>query len=104
MKKSAFQLMGLCLMLTISDAGPAQTGVASNEWAPLFDGETLAGWRANENSETFRVQDGMIVAQGRRSHLFYAGPVANHNFTNFELMAEVKTRGPEHLQIPRQGQ
>jgi len=91
MKKSAFQLMGLCLMLTISDAGPAQTGVASNEWAPLFDGETLAGWRANENSETFRVQDGMIVAQGRRSHLFYAGPVANHNFTNFELMAEVKT-------------
>jgi hypothetical protein len=87
MKQSVFQWMGLCLVMTAGHASP----VKSNEWVPLFDGKTLAGWRANENSETFSVQDGMIVAQGRRSHLFYVGPVANHNFTNFELKADVKT-------------
>ena len=90
MKKSVFQWMGLCLVMMIGFTCPAKAA-ANNEWIPLFDGKTLAGWKANENEETFSVQDGMIVAQGRRSHLFYAGPVANHDFTNFELKAEVKT-------------
>ena len=90
MKKSIFQLTGLCLILTLGCALSAKAA-AGKEWVSLFDGRTLAGWQANENEVTFSARDGMIVAQGQRSHLFYVGPVADHDFTNFELSAEVKT-------------
>jgi hypothetical protein len=86
MKKVTARLVALSLILTAAHSARA-TGV----WIALFDGKTLDGWKAGENSETFRVQDGMIVAQGPRGHLFYVGPVANHEFKNFELKAEVKT-------------
>ncbi len=33
----------------------------------------------------------MIVAHGPRAHLFYEGPVQNHNFKNFELKVRVMT-------------
>jgi hypothetical protein len=38
------------------------------------------------------IQDGEIITKGPRSHLFYTGPVANHDFKNFEFSAEVLTR------------
>ena len=60
-------------------------------WVSLFDGESLNGWKAGENPETFRVEDGMIVANGKRAHLFYQGEVGDHNFTDFEFRAEVMT-------------
>lgn len=60
-------------------------------WQLLFDGKTLDGWKPSENQGTFTVQDGCIVAFGKRSHLFYLGPVQNHDFKNFELQLEVKT-------------
>jgi predicted SPOUT superfamily RNA methylase MTH1 len=60
-------------------------------WHSLFDGETLNGWKASENKETFSVRDGMIVAHGPRSHLFYVGPVQNADFKNFEFKADVMT-------------
>jgi hypothetical protein len=62
------------------------------EWVDLFDGQTLAGWKASEHPETWRVEDGCLVARGARSHLFYEGPVGNHDFQNFELLAEVRTQ------------
>jgi hypothetical protein len=34
----------------------------------------------------------MIVVDGPRSHLFYVGPVENHDFRNFEWRADVMTR------------
>jgi histidinol phosphatase-like PHP family hydrolase len=68
-----------------------QPTLANNEWIDLFDGKTLDGWRASENQGTFQVEDGIIVANGTRSHLFYEGNVNNHSFKNFELIAEVKT-------------
>jgi hypothetical protein len=64
---------------------------ASDGWISLFDGKSLNGWKVNENPETFSVVDGAIVANGPRSHLFYNGPVANHNFKNFEFKATVMT-------------
>lgn len=64
---------------------------SDGEWISLFDGESLDGWRANENTETFSVSDGRIVADGPRSHLFYVGEVENHNFTDFEFKADVMT-------------
>ncbi len=70
------------------DAG---VSILVEPWIPLFDGVSLAGWRAAEHAETWRVEQGALVAQGPRSHLFYAGPVGNSDFRNFELVAEFKT-------------
>jgi len=51
----------------------------------------MDGWKASESQATFSVKDGAIVVFGRRSHLFYVGLVANHNFKNFEFEADVMT-------------
>ena len=61
------------------------------EWISLFDGKSLADWKVNENPATFSVADGAIVAHGDRAHLFYMGPVKDHNFKNFEFQAQVMT-------------
>jgi hypothetical protein len=37
------------------------------------------------------VEDGKIVVHGPRSHLFYVGPIHNHDFKNFEIKADVMT-------------
>ena len=57
----------------------------------LFDGKSLDGWKVNENPETFKVEDGNIVVNGKVSHAFYDGPVRNHEFKDFHLKAEVMT-------------
>lgn len=70
---------------------PAFASETSDGWIPLFDGKSLEGWKANENPASIKVQDGMIVCEGPRSHLFYVGKVNNADFKNFELSAEVMT-------------
>lgn len=65
---------------------------ATAEPLSLFDGETLEGWRVTtENPSSFRVEDGAIVAEGPRAHLFYEGEHGTE-FTDFELSLSVKTR------------
>ncbi len=64
---------------------------AQDGWIPLFDGKTLDGWKVGENASTFSVQDGAIVVFGPRAHLYYAGPVENHTFKDFEWKADVMT-------------
>jgi hypothetical protein len=62
-------------------------------WYHLFDGKTLEGWKAAEESKAFKVKNGLIVAGGTKlAHLYYVGPILNAKFKNFELKAEVKTR------------
>lgn len=68
-------------------AGPSNDG-----WIPLFDGQTLTGWKASENPATFSVATGEIVVHGPRAHLFYDGPVMDHEFKDFELKADVLTK------------
>ncbi len=63
----------------------------NNKWISLFNGKSFADWRANDNASTFSVDSGMIIVHGATSHLFYEGPVMNHNFKNFEFKARVKT-------------
>lgn len=75
--------LGACA--TVPAPANAQTSVS------LFDGETLSGWRVTEeNPDSFRVEDGAIVAEGPRAHLFYDGPHGTA-FTDFELTLKVKT-------------
>ncbi|TWT79179.1 hypothetical protein CA13_05770 [Planctomycetes bacterium CA13] len=64
----------------------------SEDWISLFDGKSFDGWKVNENRGTWSVQDGCLVTEGPRSHLFYEGPVAKHDFKNFEYQLQVKTR------------
>ena len=80
-------LLSNCQLVLAKEAGGKEEG-----WISLFDGETLNGWKASENKDTFSVRDGMIVVDGPRSHLFYVGPVENANFKNFELKADVMTK------------
>src|SRR5689334_8528596 len=61
------------------------------KWASLFDGKTLNGWRVGANANTFKVENGTIVANGETAHLFYEGPVMDHNFRNFEFKTQVMT-------------
>jgi hypothetical protein len=65
---------------------------ADDEWTPLFDGKSLKGWIPSENRGSWKVVDGMLAADGGRSHLFYSGPVRNADFKNFEMRVEVMTR------------
>lgn len=62
-----------------------------DEWISLFDGKTLNNWKASEHPSTFSVTDGKIQVFGERAHLFYEGPVSNHDFKNFEFKLSVMT-------------
>ena len=77
--------------LAAADAKPNTLTEAEKTagWKLLFDGKTLDGWKASENQGSFTVQDGELVVFGKRSHLFYTGPIANHDFKNFELSLDI---------------
>ena len=74
-------------VLLFSAALHAQDG----QWVSLFDG-TINGWKVGDNATTFKIDSGMIIVNGNVAHLFYDGPVGNHDFKNFEFKAEVMTR------------
>lgn len=91
-------LVGLTIALcSLSPAFAAEPNVLSPEekaagWHLLFDGHSLDGWKASETPGSFSVVDGTLVVKGPRSHLFYVGDLAGHDFKNFELSAEVLTK------------
>ncbi|MFN8253448.1 MAG: DUF1080 domain-containing protein [Ferruginibacter sp.] len=60
-------------------------------WVSLFDGKTLDGWKVGDNAKTFWVEKGAIAVNGDVAHLFYDGPVQQHQFKNFEFKADVMT-------------
>ncbi|WP_231740843.1 family 16 glycoside hydrolase [Thalassoglobus neptunius] len=53
----------------------------------IWDGETFDDWTINESPETWKIEDGAIVCNGPRSHVFYTGDLAP--FKNFELKVDV---------------
>jgi len=58
----------------------------------LMDGKSFDGWKlAEENPQTWTIEDGAFVAHGNRCHLFYVGDQAP--FKDFDLKVEVMT-GP----------
>ena len=84
--------MKLSLAMLLFSAGfftncPAED---AEGFTSLFDGKTLSGWRtAEENTNSWKVLDGMLVCDGPRCHLFYEGDAAP--FKDFHFIAEVKT-------------
>ena len=76
----------LTLVLSVSNLSAAEK---DSGWVSIFDGKSMKGWKANENTETWKFEDGNLVCHGPRSHLFYMGD--KKPFVNFEFKAEVMT-------------
>ncbi len=81
----------IALMTLTTLAAFAQQAGDDDGWVSLFDGQSLDGWRASENPDSFKVRDGMLIVDGPRAHLFYEGPVSQANFTDFEVKMKVMT-------------
>jgi hypothetical protein len=81
--------LALMLLVLLRQAGsPAvEPGFTS-----LFNGQDLSGWKIGGPQESFRVENGAIVASGAASHAYYDGPFRNHSFRNFELRLDIMTR------------
>ena len=80
------------MLVMISGLTFARLQAAENEgWISLFNGQNLEGWRAGENPDSFKVEDGKIVVDGPRAHLFYEGPVEDADFENFHFKSDVYT-------------
>lgn len=82
-------LLGATLALSVGFSLAAEKEEDEDGWVTIFDGESLDGWKINENSETWELRGGMLVANGDRSHIFYVGE--DEPFVNFELKVEVRT-------------
>lgn len=88
MRKNIFFAL---IVLILASCSGTKKATGGDGWIALFDGKSLAGWRAAENPATFSVENGAIAVHGPRAHLFYEGPVQNHDFKNFELKVRVMT-------------
>jgi hypothetical protein len=73
----------LCAGVLFAAALPA---AEQGGWISMFDGKTLEGWKANQNSESWTVRDGAITGDGEASHLFWM----TRECENCEFKAEVK--------------
>jgi len=78
-------LLFSCLNLAMCQGG-------SDGFESIFNGNDLDGWKVSEeNPESFFVENGLLVAKGGRAHLFYDGPLGDHDLKNFEFRMKVKT-------------
>lgn len=81
-------------MVSVRPAGLRADDKPADEqgFVSLWNGKDLSEWKVGKNADTFSVKDGQIVVHGNGpAHLFYEGPVQNHDFKNFHLKAEVMT-------------
>ncbi|MGD9329351.1 MAG: DUF1080 domain-containing protein, partial [Cyclobacteriaceae bacterium] len=81
----------LILLLTAILLVNCQPSDTESDWISLFDGQSMEGWTATENADTWSLKDGNLVCEGERSHLFYTGDVNTGIFKNFEFKADVMT-------------
>ncbi|MEO8425629.1 MAG: DUF1080 domain-containing protein [Verrucomicrobiota bacterium] len=87
MKTHALAL--LSALLLAAAPGSFATDVEEG-FKPLMDGKTFSGWKlAEENTGTWKIEDGAFVAHGERCHLFYVSD--EQPFKNFHLKAELMT-------------
>ena len=89
---TTFTRRDVLALLLATPAAPRAFCDPSDGWIALFDGKSLAGWKASEHVDTFSVACGQIEVHGDRSHLFYAGAEQHADFKNFEFTADVMTR------------
>lgn len=106
-KALKYPLVVTLAFLAVAIAAIAGLPVAPQEheegWLSLFNGNDLAGWRANIAPESFSVVDGAIRMQApkERAHLFYVGDLSQGfvTFRNFEFEATVRGDGASNSGI-----
>ncbi len=84
MLRSALLALAACFVVSHAVADDK-----ASEWKNLWDGTTFDGWKASENKDSWKIEDGRLVCFGERSHLFYTGD--EKPFKNFEFECEVMT-------------
>jgi len=67
-------------------------------WVLMFNGQDLTGWRtAEENTDSFTVENDCLVANGPRCHLYFGGD--DTSFLDFEFQCDVYCDGPSNSGI-----
>lgn len=84
-------LVCFAALLTLMSFSNLRLNKMQDGWISLFDGKSIDQWKASDKPGTFSVENGCIKVAGPTSHLFYEGPVQNHDFKNFEFKAQVMT-------------
>ncbi len=88
MKRVLLCALALGSVLTVRPA--AQAADSEEGFVVLSDGKSFDGWKpAEENKDTWKLEDGAFVAHGNRCHLFYVGDQVP--FKNFHLKVDVYT-------------
>ncbi|RRB14146.1 3-keto-disaccharide hydrolase [Larkinella knui] len=87
----AMLVLGACSKSSTTASKSASSPKAEKGWISLFDGKSFDGWKVGKNAESFKIEDGAIAVNGPVGHLFYVGPVKDHNFKNFQFKAKVMT-------------
>ena len=81
----------LCLIpfFVTADLLRADHHAGEDGFVAMFDGKSMKGWKtAEENPDSWKVVDGLLVCEGPRCHLFFD---AEQPFKDFHFVAEVMT-------------
>ena len=79
-------------LLSASLITSADEKAADDGWITMFNGKDLSGWKVSEESPgSFKIEDGVLIINGPRAHLFYVGPDGDAKMHDFEFEASIKT-------------
>ena len=74
-----------CISATLATAEDDATG-----FVKIFDGKSMNDWKlAEENKDAWHIEDGKLVCDGARCHIFYTGDLAP--MKDFHFKCEVMT-------------
>jgi len=76
-------------LVVVTPAGPARVCHAA-DWVPLFNGQSLEGWRESTPGSAWQVRSGCLTAEGPAGHLYYEGNGDKGRFRNFDLLVEAR--------------
>lgn len=90
MKKVVLFLTSLLTASLMTASADEKT--AGDGWIAMFNGKDLSGWKVSEeNPGSFKIEEGILIVDGPRAHLFYTGPEGDAKIRNFEFEASIKT-------------
>src|SRR5258706_14810577 len=89
MSRGGWILFGLAIALAVTARFTSAADEKEEGFKVIFDGKSLDGWKGGQNADTFKLQNGEIVAHGQTAHLFYVGDP--QPFKNFEVRVDVMT-------------